>query len=277
MSPKVADKELTQGLAMLHHILIFFEKMSWSAGALLMVASFMLVTCIGVCLIRLTVNPRSLKSHHDVAAVVFANIGVLYSVLLGFTVVNVQQRFDKIKENTQIEASYLVELFRDAEVFAEKDKIAIRDSLIEYSKSVIYEEWPKMAKGELHTTASTHLSKVWNAYYAVNTTSHKQDQWYSVSINKLNLLMNARLSRLLGSHESLGVEMWAMLILGAAAVASFICFFGLESLFSHLLMAAILAGFTGFLLFLVYSLDTAFQGDLSISPRAMQNFLESFK
>lgn len=241
-----------------------------------MVLGFITVICTFVYLVRKFVDPKQLKANHDVAAVVFANIGVLYSVLLGFTVVNVQQRFDKIKENTQIEASYLVELFRDAEVFEENDRKKIRDALIEYSKSVIEVEWPTMSKGASKATVSTHLTKVWKAYYEVHTTNHKQEQWYSVSINKLNLLMNARLSRILGSHESLGDEMWTMLVLGAVAVASFICFFGLEKMTPHLLMGAVLAGTTGFLLYLVYSLDTAFQGDVTISPEAMKNFLESF-
>lgn len=256
-------------------MLEIFEHIPWPLGALTLVAIFIGLACIAVLSIRFVIDPHLLRSHHDVAAVVFANLGVLYSVLLGFTVVNVQQRFDKIKGDTQIEASYLVDLFRDAEVFEQSDRQKIRQSLVAYSHSVIKNEWPEMANGKVNTTKSASLAEVWNAYYSVKTTSHKQDQWYTVSINKLNLLMNARLSRLLGSKESLGSEMWVMLVMGAFSIVSFICFFRIDNLASHLLMAAILAGTIGFLLFLIYSLDTAFSGNLSISPEALENFIKS--
>jgi len=153
----------------------------------------------------------------------------------------------------------------------------VRASLIAYSQSVINDEWPHMNQGALTDTENQTLTNVWNAYYSVNAANHKQEQWYSVSINKLNLMMNARLARLLGSRESLGDEMWTMLILGAVAVVAFMCFFGLDSLTTHLLMAGVLAGSAGFLLFLIYSLDTAFSGNVSIPPEAMKSVLKAFQ
>jgi len=62
-----------------------FEELPWGIGAALMVTVFILISSLGVILIRKVVSPKILKAHHDVAAVVFANLGVLYSVLLGFT------------------------------------------------------------------------------------------------------------------------------------------------------------------------------------------------
>jgi hypothetical protein len=242
-----------------------------------MVACFIIITFSSILFIRRHIHPKDLKAHHDVAAVVFANIGVLYSVLLGFTVVNVQQRFDKIRENTQIESGYLVDLYRNAEVFEEKDKTAIRKALIDYAENVVKIEWPKMSEYYVNWLGDKHLHDLWQAYYAVEATSTKQQQWYDLSISKLNSLMSARLARMLGSRESLGDEMWAMLIVGAFTMATFICFFGLDNLMSHLLMAGFLSTTTGFLLFLIYSLDTAFSGSLSISPDAMESFLQSLK
>lgn len=258
------------------HIFNLFEDLPWTIGAILMVSCFICFTLFGVLLVRRIVDKHALKAHHEVTAVVFANLGVLYSVLLGFTVVNVQQRFDKIKENTLVEASYLVDLYRDAEVFEDNDRDKIRKRLLDYSRSVIDDEWPAMTSGQLNGI-NAKLSQIWNGYYEIETHNRKQEQWYSVSIDKLNMLMNARLSRLLGSRESLGEEMWVMLVAGAIALATFICFFGLESLTLHLSLATIMAASTGFLLFLIYSLDTAFSGDLSISPEAMESFWRSFQ
>ena len=101
--------------------------------------------------------------------------------------------------------------------------------------------------------------------------------WYAESITKLNELVNARLARLLGSEESLGPHTWTFLIFGGIMMVTFVCFFGLESLMSHILMIVTLATATAFLLFLIYSLDTAFTGEISIEPEALERVIHSFR
>lgn len=252
------------------------ESFSWVVGAAAAVTIFVAFAIIGLLLVRKVISRKALREHHDVAGFVFANIGVLYSVLLGFTVVSVQQRFDKIKEISQIEASFLYELYRDAEVFPEKDRKAIRQALKNYSENVVNEEWNSMKTGLRDEKTVRALNQIWITYYDVNPVGKKQEIWYAESISKLNQLMTARLARLIGSEESLGNEMWTLLILGGIVVVSFIWLFGVENLTAHILMAAILAATTAFLLFLIYSLDTAFSGNISIPPEALERVIRSF-
>src|SRR5262245_40203085 len=124
------------------------ENMPWVWGVLLAVGLFVSFAIGGLLLVRRSVKRKHLQAHHDVAGFVFANLGVLYSVLLGFTVVNVQQRFDKVKEITQLEAGFLAELYRDAEMFSSTDSEAIRSGLRGYAESVINEEWDTLSSGE---------------------------------------------------------------------------------------------------------------------------------
>lgn len=257
-------------------IIQYFETLPWVFGAAITVTLFILFSLAGVIVVRRLVNFEYLKAHHDVAGYVFTNLGVLYAVLLAFTVVNVQQRFDKIKEISEIEASYLVDLYRDAEVFPPKYAQDIRDSIKKYAQSVIEDEWDLMPLGIFSKTTIQSLKDVWAAYYGVELETKKQEIWYAESINKLNNLTNTRLARLVGSRESLGIEMWILLILGGLTLIIFFWFFGLESLIPHLLMAAILAAAIAFLLFLIYSLDTAFSGTLKVTPESMERVLQGF-
>lgn len=254
----------------------FFEELSWVWGSVIIVALFVLFTVCGILLVRRTINIKTLKSHHDVAGVVYANLGVLYSVLLGFTAVNVQQRFDKVKETSRIEASYLAELFRDSQVFPEAEGARIRQALRNYGESVVNDEWAKMSNRFSNPNTVAAMQEVWEAYYAITPKDKREEAWYSESIGKLNLLIGARLARLMGGEESLGPEMWTLLILGSIIIVAFSWFFGLESLTSHLFMASALAASTAFLLFLIYSLDTAFTGDVSVPPEAMERVLKHF-
>lgn len=253
------------------------EELPWALGVILMVLIFVVYTIVGILLVRLLISQKTLKSHHDVAAVVFANLGVIYAVLLGFIVVNVQQRFDKIKSTVHLEASYLAELYEDAAVFSDKERDIVRTSIKAYADSVLNDEWPLLAHGEHSHKTRRALKEIWNSYYIIETFSHNQQIWYSISINKLNDLMNARLTRILDSRSSLGTEMWFLLISGAVVLVSFTWFFSFESIPYHFLLASIFAATTSFFLFLIYSLDTAFSGSVGITPEAIEDVVTTFK
>lgn len=256
-------------------VIDFLDSFPWICGALFVVAVLVVFTIMAILLVRRFVKREHLKESHDVAGFVFANLGVLFSVLLGFTVVNVQQRFDKVQENTEVEASYLEELYQDAEVFKESDRNKIQQAIKKYIKDVIEDEWPLMPKGEVSITATQSLKKVWKSYYETEPAGPKQEAWYAESIGKLNKLTHTRLSRVLGGKESLGAEMWTLLIMGSLVMVMFICLFGMESATLHLLMGASLAATVAFLLFLIHTLDSAFCGNVHISPEALTRVLDS--
>ncbi|MBS0635641.1 MAG: DUF4239 domain-containing protein [Verrucomicrobia bacterium] len=251
-------------------------KVLWDQETLLFTLVFILFAVAGIFLVRKLANHNILKGHRDVAGFVFTNLGVLYAVLLGFTVVNAQQRYDKLKDVTQVEASYLAELYRDAEVFSVHDKEAVRSAIKNYCHSVVNEEWDLMTIKKTSPNTVSAIENIWKTYYAIDLSTKKQEVWYAESISKLNELVSVRLSRLLGSQESLSSQMWAFLIVGGFVLVAFVWFFGFENLTFHIFMISILATSTALLLVLIYSLDTAFVGEDSIQPEAISNVLHSF-
>lgn len=256
----------------------FFENiigLSWISGAIALAAAFVVAVILAIVLVRKMISRKTLQANHDVTGFVFTNLGVLFSVLLGFTVVNVQQRFDKIKETAQVEASFLADLYHGAEVFSEKDMLLIRGKIKNYIHNVIVEEWPMMAKKEpsMHTIKA--LRELWSSYYKVKLDTEIQKIWYQESIRKLNQLVDTRLARILGAEESLGAEMWTFLFLGAVILVLFIALFGLENIRTHIFLGAILALSTAFLLFLIHSLDTAFTGTIQVPPEALERILKT--
>lgn len=258
--------------------MIFFsylEPLPWGLSVLIIVLFFVVFTVCGMLIVRKLVNMKTLRAHHDVAGFIFANLGVLYAVLLGFTVVNVQQRFDGIKQITRVEAGYLAELYQDAELFSDESKQKIRSAIKKYILSVVHEEWVLMSYGLDSPATEQALKEVWRAYYNLDLSTEKEKIGFSIGLNRLNQLMSARLTRLLGAEESLGKEMWTLLILGAFVIMGFTWFFGLESTVLHMLMGSILAASTAFLLYLIYSLDTTYTGSINISPEALNKVLIS--
>ncbi len=249
------------------------EDFHWLIGVFLAFLLLVVFTFSGIFIVRRVFNTKLLKSHHDIAGFVFANLGVLYAVLIGFTVVNVQTRFDSVKQNLDLESSYLSDLHRDSQVFEDQDKERVREALRNYVDSVLEKEWGRSVDVAKYTPSSEML-EIWKVYYAIDLKTKKQELWYAQSLDKLNLLMNARIFRLMGGEESLTAEMWTILILGGISIMAFTWLFGPDNLWYHLLIVAFLAATTSSLLFLIYSLDTAFSGSVSLPPDAFKHLLQ---
>lgn len=256
-------------------LFVHLERFPWWMSIVLVILLFTIIALMAIFAMRRNVDSDNLKGHHDVSGFVFANLGVLYSVLLGFTVVNVQARFDKIAENSRIEAASIAELYREAQVFP--NAADLQTALKAYIKSILEEEWEVLYSGKAHPKTEKLLNDVWNAYYKVDISTPREQILYAESIRKLGDSVSARLSRLLGGEESLGDEMWTMLLLGGILIVAFMCMFTFEALWLHLLLAFLLAASIAFPLFLIYTLDTAFSGSIRIEPEAFRDVLSSFK
>ncbi len=252
-----------------------FEELDWITGSFLLGTVFMVTVVLAILAVRKFIGRKTLKDNHDVTGFVFTNLGVLFSVLLGFTVVNVQQRFDKIKETTQVEASYLADLYHGAAVFSAKDSTRIREEIKQYIEHVIHNEWSLMSKKDPSLQSSEQLKSLWQSYYTVQLNTPNQEIWYAESIKKLTQLGDTRLARILGAEDSLSEEMWTFLFLGAITLVLFISFFGVENIRAHFFLGSILAISTAYLLFLIHSLDTAYSGKIQVSPEALESILKT--
>lgn len=252
-------------------ILQFLDSLNWTLSFFLVAIALVLFTTIGILFVRKTTNRKHVKECHDITGIIFSNLGALYAVLLGFTIVSAHERFDKVRKSTQVEAACLIDLYRDVDIFSEKDQKNIKIAIEQYTQSIINNEW---SEKKAHGDTGQKLKDLLTCYYDVDLETPKQTIWYTASVDQLNKLSDLRLARILGSQESIGPEMWTILILGGCAMVIFLCFFGPEKPAQHLLKASILAITIAFSLFLIHSLDNIFAGNVSIQADALKNLLE---
>lgn len=253
-----------------------FYSISWIYSSLIIVGASIGIALILLWIVRKIVSTATLRQHHDVAGFTFSIIGVLYSVILGFTVINVQERYNAAAETVHTEATMVSDLYRDAEYFDQSSRDVIRGNLRKYIRFVIEEEWNAPREKIWRYEADVILHDLWNSYEVVNLQNEKTKIWYEQTITKLDRLMNARLSREFYSWERLSSMMWAVLLCGGIITVSFMFFFGLENFRMQMLMTSLLAGYLSFMLFLVFSLDHVFQGSPHIEPKAFQDALVLF-
>ncbi len=246
------------------------DKISWIFSSLLFVIPIVAISLVALYFFRKHVSVATLRKHHDVTGFTFSIIGVLYSVILGFTVINVQERHNSADKTVHTEATMIVDLYRDADYFDLPSRKSIRRSLRDYVNYVIHEEWNQPFNRERRLKADAILQAIWNSYQTVDLQKEITKIWYEQTITKLDRLMNARLAREFFSWDRLSSMMWAVLLSGAVVTVCFMFFFGLESLFMQMLMTGILVAYLSFMLFLVYSLDHVFKGANHITPKAFE-------
>ena len=227
-------------------------------------------------IIRKKIPIEKLKKNHDVAGFTFSIIGILYSVILGYIVVSVHERYNVAIETLHTEATIVADLYRDAAFFPSDSRDRIRTNLRQYVRYVVDEEWNLPKEKKMHIEAQKILKDLWDSYYNVRLENEKQKIWYEESISKLDSLLTARLEREFNSWEHLGSMMWSLLLSGGVITIGFMFFFGLDSFRSQMLMTALLAGYLAFILYLVFSLDHVFQGPQGVRPVVLEQLSDLF-
>lgn len=253
-----------------------FSSTSWIFASTLIVIPIVLVSLATLWIFRKYVSAETLRKHHDVTGFTFSIIGVLYSVILGFTVINVQDRHNQADETVRIEATMITDLYRDAAYFDSPIQMEIRSSLRHYVNYVVNEEWAHPQNLERRLNADAILQQIWKSYESIDLELDITKIWYQQTITKLDRLMDARLSREFYFRDHLSSMMWAVLLSGAVVTVCFMFFFGLDNLPMQMLMTGLLVGYLAFMLYLVYSLDHVFKGANHITPKAFEDTLVIF-
>ena len=111
------------------------------AGALfwsiLIVGGIPLLAVAGTLLVRRWATVEVLEQHNAVAGFIYAVIGVLYAVLLGFTAIIVWERFNQAQANVERAANDLGDLFRDAQAFPDDVRNDLETKLRSYAHIVV--------------------------------------------------------------------------------------------------------------------------------------------
>ena len=164
----------------------------WIVIAAAIAFIFCFIFSFGLWALRKRITHQELQKHHDVAGFLLSTIGVLYSVILGFTVINAKERYDMAAGTVHTEAKMLIDLYRAAQFFPENERNTIRTALRGYIEYVLTEDWNNYKD---HVKASRAITKLWEGFENVELTGERTKIWYSESIQKLDDLLNARLER----------------------------------------------------------------------------------
>lgn len=228
---------------------------------------------LGLSLVRRRFPAAVLERNHQVAGFFIGVMGTIYAVLLAFVVSVLWSQYQQASVIATQEANEIGDLSRLIKGFKEPLQSQIRGELITYTKSVIEQEWPDMAKGRENHNSWIALQELWTTFRNIEPQTPRENAIYTEALGRLSSLSDSRRLRLHASHSKVPVVMWALLWGGAATTILFTYFFGAASFRSQALMTASLAALVSFILFLVLVLDRPFAGDIRVPPEAFQREL----
>jgi hypothetical protein len=239
------------------------------------VAAAILAALTGLAVVRRFVPAAALTPHTDVAAAMYAALGVVYGVILGQVVVAAWSDFQAADAAAVSEASSLVNLTRLADAFPEPARSTIRRDVVAYGRAVVDDEWPLMERQQAPSPiAAAAMAKLYRDYTAQSTGPIGQLQTFAQSMTELDEADDARGDRLLASSHGLPGLLWGVLLAGGVVTVGYSYLFGVKNGFVHHLMVAALAGVIALLLVLAQALSTPFQAPLNISPDTYLRVME---
>ena len=218
----------------------FLSSLPLWLGALLIVIVPTALAMAGPILVRRRFSLERLTTNNEIAGFKFATVGVIYAVLLGFAIIIVWQRFTDAEGAVVQEAGAAATLYRLAEG-PEPEAAAMRAALSNYLGQAISKDWPQMAREHDSRDALRALDELYDATLVLARTGTRQQAVLVEMFHQLDLVIQARRSRL---HLAIGIVprmLWGVPILGGVLTVLFTFFFGTRNLHAQVLMTGILA------------------------------------
>jgi ABC-type multidrug transport system fused ATPase/permease subunit len=246
--------------------------------SLLLVGATVLLAIAGTLLVRRLISVEVLERHNEVAGFIYAVIGVVYAVLLGFAAITVWERYDRAQASVAQEANDLADLYRDAETFPSDVRTQLKDQIRDYVRLAVQKEWPAMAVGKSSPEVWDAYIGLWRTYYQLSPRTDQEKTWYSQSLTKLNDLGDQRRIRLLTSRMgSVPVMMWVALLGTGAITIAFSFLFGTPSAAAQIIMSSGLAFTIALVMVAIVALGQPFAGISRVGPQPFEQLEAMFK
>jgi hypothetical protein len=245
-------------------------------GALIVGVS-VLLTHLGLRLVRRKIPLAVLETQHEVAGFIIGVLGAIYAVLLAFVVVIMWNQYEDAKSTVEQEANQISSLTRMTQGFPDPVRQRMLEGLRNYAQLVIDEEWSAMSQGKAGQRTQEAINNLWQIYSSIDPQTNRENVLYDHSLDSLRELGNSRRLRIHASSDDLPIIIQVLLWGGGLITIAFTYFFGVKSVRSQALMTAALAAVIAFILFLIVALDNPFHGYVRVSPEPMQQALEMIK
>lgn len=218
----------------------------------------------GTFIYRKYIRSRTRPAGNEVIGDVFASVGALYGLLLGFVVFLVWDSFNSAQVNANREGSLARTLYQAIRYYPDSTRIApVLKAYSEYVYHVVNHEYPRMETMMPFTKEDRRaFNGVYKSLESVNLSDNRTDQMF----RHLNELATYRSLRQLDATAEIPGSIWLAMLAGGALVLVFAMILDVESGRLHLIANGLLSTFIGLIIYIILMLDHPFTGSIRIDP-----------
>lgn len=200
-------------------------------------------------------------------------IGIIYGVLMGFLCLYLINNQDHAAQSVQNEANAAANIYIESRWLSAPTQAKVQDGVRHYLNEVINNEWPLMNRFEKVGFEGDHI--ILNIANDLNYTraSSNDSALIRSLLTSIKELYNARHSRIDMSYITLPSELWEVILIGTILIIAINYAFRVN-IYLHLFGTMTFAIMAASMLFLLVSLDTPFQGEFAVTPRALTQVLD---
>ncbi|GAA3515296.1 bestrophin-like domain [Actinocatenispora rupis] len=214
------------------------------------------------------------ERNNDVNGLVFAIVGVLYAIVVGFVVTSQWESVGNARDAAAQEANGLVQMYWAADALPAEQRTQVRADCLAYGRQVRDVEWPAMSAHEtVPVQGQRILERLGRASRPPASASDSQSDQLR---DALNTVFQNRQQRLALAHQNLSGMMWFVLFAGGLLTVALAYLFGVPGRIAHLIMVVSLVGTIGLLLYACFQLQYPFGPATDLGPTAMTSALRVF-
>ncbi len=251
-----------------------FEALPLLAGAIIIVAGFAIAAVLLARLSQRVFHTETLIEHNDLTGFIFAVVGVIYAVILGFIAISVWERYAGAESAAYVEAGDLTTVYRDAATFS--GGAPLQRELRVYVTDIINKEWPAMQAGRSSQGTEAAAESVARDVNMLAPRTLRESNLQAQMIESTAEALASRNRRLAENATGLNGVMWAVVIFGGFLTVAYSFLFGFKATHMQTAMVGALAVIIGLVIFLTMSLDYPYQGNVRVTPDAFERAVGTF-
>jgi hypothetical protein len=254
-------------------VIAWFEQLPLIPGMVIVIGGFVLLSLLFARIVRMIFPAEVLREHNELAGFIFAVVGVIYAVILGFVAVGVWERFVEADDRTYDEASAITAIYRDAGSFSNWQ--TLRGDVRSYVRYAIEEGWPALEAGRPlpDTLSAEHLSR---DVHHTPVRDLREQEVFGHMLERTSEALLDRDARVTEDSTGLNAVMWMVVFIGGFVTVAFSYLFGFQRTLMQTVMVGMLAFLIGLVLFLMMSLDYPFRGAIRVGPDAFERAMTNF-
>ena len=220
----------------------------------------------GVLLVRRAVPATREGFDAEVSSQMVGIVATLFGLLLAFVVVLAFEAYSDAEDNVRLEADSLAQILRDSQGLSPADSAVISQSIGQYVRAVVEDEWPRLRDGESSHRATDAVAGMFAALQSARPDTPARTAFYDDAVRRLNDALSARRDRLADSSGGLSSMIVALVLVGSLVVLGYVVLVGSRSTAFHLIGAGAVAVVLGFTLVVLLAYNYPYSGSVAIDP-----------